>query len=386
MNENAFDFKKFIDDSKETLLNPKSYFASMKLSGGLGEPIIKALIYSVIAGIFYLIWSFLVVKGVAGGMLGTAAGIGTFFATILAGIIGVFIGGLLVLIIASICNGNNDFEADLRVAASLMVVFPISALLSVFQGVNFYLGSIIGLAVNLYSLYLLYLAVTIALKGKEETAKIISYVLVGLIVIFLIIGLAGGAALKHGYRMGSSRFEKELEKMEEQLENANEEMNAQYTDNESEDTDKYSKPEEFPAKALGEVQEYLSTGKPVITPEKLQRLIDATAELKDYDQGQTDDVNIILQSHGYGGILEYTNDVVAAASGFTAVASLSAMEKMENASDAEKKSASMFEMDKVLKAAATQSISLAKLTEKDLYTIYENWDLAVELDKSTKKK
>ena len=100
MNEKTFDFKKFIDDSKETLLNPKSYFASMKLDGGMGEPIIKALIYSVIAGVFYLIWSFFAVGGVAGGLLGGAAGIGAFFVTIIGGVIGVFIGALLILIVS----------------------------------------------------------------------------------------------------------------------------------------------------------------------------------------------------------------------------------------------------------------------------------------------
>ena len=68
MSEQKFDFNQFISDSKETLLNPKSYFATMKLDGGMGEPLIKALIYSVVAGVLYLIWSFLIVGGVAGGI------------------------------------------------------------------------------------------------------------------------------------------------------------------------------------------------------------------------------------------------------------------------------------------------------------------------------
>ncbi|HNV52221.1 MAG TPA: hypothetical protein PKM28_04990, partial [Tenuifilaceae bacterium] len=88
MSEQKFDFNQFISDSKETLLNPKSYFATMKLDGGMGEPLIKALIYSVVAGVLYLIWSFLIVGGVAGGMLGSAAGVGAFFFTIIGGIIG----------------------------------------------------------------------------------------------------------------------------------------------------------------------------------------------------------------------------------------------------------------------------------------------------------
>lgn len=386
MNQNSsFDFKKFIDDSKETLINPKSYFASMPLGGGMGEPLIKALIYSVVAAVFTLIWSFVVVGGVAGGVFGGAVGIGAFFFTIIGGIIGVFIAALIILIISSICNGNNDFEANLRVAASLMVLFPISALLTVFK-FNYYLGAIVGLLVNLYSLYLLYIAVSVALKGKEQTAKIVSYVLAGLLVIFFIVGLSTGAALRHGLRMGASQYEKELRQIEEHVNNASDEMTAQYSeDSDNSVTGNYDKPESFPSKALGEVQDYLSTGKPVLSAEKLQRLVDATAELKDYDESQSDEIEKVLASHGYSGKLEYSTDLIVAASGFAAVASLNAMENMDKSTDAEKKSASMFEMDKALKAAASQSISLGKLTEKDLYTVYDNWDLVVELDKKTKK-
>lgn len=386
MDQNSsFDFKKFIDDSKETLINPKSYFASMPLGGGMGEPLIKALIYSVVAAVFTLIWSFLVVGGVAGGVFGSAVGIGAFFFTIIGGIIGVFIAALIILIISSICNGNNDFEANLRVAASLMVLFPISTLLAVFK-FNYYLGAIVGLLVNLYSLYLLYIAVSVALKGKEQTAKIVSYVLAGLLVLFFIIGLSTGAALRHGIRMGASQYEKELSQIEEHVKNATDEMAAQYSeDSDSSVPENYVKPESFPSKALGEVQEYLSAGKPVLSTEKIQRLVDATAELQDYDESQSEEIEKVLTSHGYSGKLEYSTDLIVAASGFAAVASLNAMENMDKTTDAEKKSASMFEMDKALKAAASQSISLGKLTEKDLYTVYENWDLVVELDKKTKK-
>lgn len=49
MSENAFNFNEFIKESKDSLVNPKAYFASMKTEGGLGEPIIKALLYGIVA-------------------------------------------------------------------------------------------------------------------------------------------------------------------------------------------------------------------------------------------------------------------------------------------------------------------------------------------------
>jgi len=388
MSEQKFDFNQFISDSKETLLNPKSYFATMKLDGGMGEPLIKALIYSVVAGVLYLIWSFLIVGGVAGGMLGSAAGVGAFFFTIIGGIIGVFIGALIILILSSICNGNNDFEANLRVAASLMVMFPIGALVAVFK-FNYYLGTIIGFLVNLYSLYLLYIALSQALKGKEQTAKIISLVFAGIMLIFLIVSMSRGAIYRQAFRFGASKYEKELSNFQEQMEAATNEMNAAYA--ESEDNanefgdEKYAKPEKFPSDALKEVKQYLSKGNPVLSQEKLQRLADVLTELKDYDESQSDEINKVLTSNGYKGTMEYSSDLLAAASGYAAVASLKGLEELKNASEAEKKNAGMFEMDKVLITAASQSISLAKLTEEDLHTVYDNWDLIIEIDKNSKK-
>lgn len=388
MSEQKFDFNQFISDSKETLLNPKSYFATMKLDGGMGEPLIKALIYSVVAGVLYLIWSFLIVGGVAGGMLGSAAGVGAFFFTIIGGIIGVFIAALIILIISSICSGNNDFEANLRVAASLMVMFPIGALASVFM-FNFYLGTIVSFLVNLYALYLLYIAVTTALKGKDQTAKIIMLVLAGIMLIFLARNLYRGQFYSRAFNFGSNKYQKELSNFQEQMEAATNEMNAAYAesgDNANESGDeKYAKPEKFPSDALKDVKQYLSKGNPVLSQEKLQRLADVLTELKDYDESQSDEINKVLTSNGFKGTMEYSSDLLAAASGYAAVASLKGLEELKNATEAEKNNAGMFEMDKVLVTAASQSISLAKLTEEDLHTVYDNWDLIIEIDKNSKK-
>jgi hypothetical protein len=91
-----------------------------------------------------------------------------------------------LLIISSICSGSTDFEANARVTAALLVVMPFSALFSFTIGINLYLGLTIGLIVKLYALWLLYHGLVEALKGKPETARIVSWVFIGLIVIFLL--------------------------------------------------------------------------------------------------------------------------------------------------------------------------------------------------------
>jgi hypothetical protein len=184
----SFDFNAFIKESKETLLNPKAYFSTMKTSGGMAEPVIKALIYGVLAGVIAFLWGIIGL----GGRLGVfGAGIGAMVLVwvILGAIIGLFIGAVIVLIISSICKGNTDFEANLRVVASVMVLMPISALLGFTMGINSVFGAIVTMCVNLYALYLLYHGLTEALKANPATTKIVMYVLAALLVIFTIAGL-----------------------------------------------------------------------------------------------------------------------------------------------------------------------------------------------------
>ena len=188
MSNGTFDFNAFITESKETLLNPKSYFSSMKTSGGITEPLIKAVIYGTVAGIIYLIWSFLRI-GAYSGFIGGAVGFMVFIYAIISAVIGLFLGAVILLVVSSICHGNTDFEANVRVTAAVMVVMPISALLSFTSVLSIYLGAIINLGMSAYSLWLLYNGIVEALKGNAGTAKLVCYVLVGIMALFLVIRL-----------------------------------------------------------------------------------------------------------------------------------------------------------------------------------------------------
>lgn len=206
MSDNSINFNKILTDSRDTLLNPKEYFSSMSLSGGLAEPLIKAAIYGVVAGLFGLLWSVIGWSAIGGGFLGGAVGIMALIWSVVGAIIGVLIGGAIMLAISAICGGNQDYEANLRVAASLMAIYPVSAFLAVLYGLNYTLGGVIGLAVNLYALYLLYQAVISALKGKESSAKIV------LIVLALLVMLAffGGRRATKSLMDYSDMFQEEM--------------------------------------------------------------------------------------------------------------------------------------------------------------------------------
>ena len=186
MSNGTFDFNEFIRESKEVLLNPKSYFSTMKTSGGMTEPLIKAVIYGAIAGVIAFIWSLLNLGAMGGSMFSGGFGIMILIWKIIGSIIGLFIGAVILLVISSICKGNAGFEANLRVTAAVMVVMPISAFFGFAIHINIYLGTIIGLAVSIFALWLIYNGLVEALKTNPETTKIVAYVLIVITVLFMI--------------------------------------------------------------------------------------------------------------------------------------------------------------------------------------------------------
>lgn len=192
MAEAAFDFKKFIDETKATLLTPADYFSVMAKTGGFAEPLIKAVIYGFVAALINLLWVTLslgAVGGAFGGMLGGGVGVMGLVMSIIGSIIALFIGGAIVLVISAICGGSTEYEANVRVTASIMAISPISALFGFLSGFNLWLGGIASIAVSLYGLWLLYNAIVKALGGKEGPAKVIAIVLAVIPVLMIISGL-----------------------------------------------------------------------------------------------------------------------------------------------------------------------------------------------------
>ena len=108
--------------------------------------------------------------------------------SVLGAVVALFIGGAVMFVISSACRGNTDFEANLRVASSLMAIYPINGFLSFTYGISFELGGIVGLGTSFYSVYLAYHAIIEALKGRESSARIAAIVLLAL----ALIGYYGG--------------------------------------------------------------------------------------------------------------------------------------------------------------------------------------------------
>jgi hypothetical protein len=188
MADSGINIQQIIEDSKNVLLKPKEYFTSMAKTGGYVEPIVKALIYGAMAGVLGLIWS---IAGLAlyGGMFGVGGGIRVLVSALIGSVIGLFIGAVIILVISAICGGSTDFEANTRVSASLMVLYPINALFGFVGGIHYSLLAVISLVIGLYGIYLLYNDLIYALGGKEQTAKIVCIVLAVIPVLMLVNAL-----------------------------------------------------------------------------------------------------------------------------------------------------------------------------------------------------
>jgi hypothetical protein len=194
-NENNFDFNEFIAESIHSLRDPKGYFSTFSVTGGYTEPVIKALIYSVIAAVINYIW-FIAGLNVAGfGFWGAASGPMVLVGGAIGGVIGLFIGGVIMLIISAICSGNTDYEANVRVVASLMVLTPINAALGFLFIISSGLAALVSLAVSAYGLWMTYNALVLSLQAKESTAKVLVIILLVIVALGTFAGMATSNAI-----------------------------------------------------------------------------------------------------------------------------------------------------------------------------------------------
>jgi hypothetical protein len=215
MADAGFDFQKFIADTKDVLTSPKSYFASMQKTGGFVDPIVRAAICGVIAGIFSFLLGLLSFSAL--WAFGAGVGFTSIILSPIFAVIGLFIGGIIILIISAISGGSTDFETNIRVSASLMVLYPIQVLLTFTYGINIYLGAVIVLLVSLYGIWLFFNALVHALSAKESVAKIVVIVL----AIFPVLGIINTIACHSAYTNLSNQMMQGAKDQEEAMKQAN---------------------------------------------------------------------------------------------------------------------------------------------------------------------
>jgi len=155
-------FKQYFETGKNIIMKPADFFKTMPVTGGYKDPLIFALITSVVMGL---------------GLTIITLGVG-FLAIIFAPIavaVSVFLAALLLLVCAKMVGGTGTYEATMRVASYVNVVnligwIPIVSII----------GSIYGLVLTVIGMKEIH---------KLTTAKAVIAVLIAIAIVFVIVVL-----------------------------------------------------------------------------------------------------------------------------------------------------------------------------------------------------
>ncbi len=184
MTPNPVNVQQFVDDAKATIQDPKAFYSSMPLTGGFNEPVMRAVLFGLITGGLGFLLAFV---SFGGGGFGSRifTAITLLIAYPICAVIGVFVGGVVIMVFSAIAGGSSDYEGATRVAASTVFLIPIQAVASFLTSINAYLGSAVSVAISLFAIYLLFNALLYALKANEKPSKIIC----GVFALLAVIGV-----------------------------------------------------------------------------------------------------------------------------------------------------------------------------------------------------
>lgn len=183
----AFDFQRLWSDSERILREPKSFFSSMPVSGGFADPVVRAAVYGLAAGLVNLIWG---IFGLGHGRMMTSfggLGIGGLVGMPLMALAGVFVGGAVLWLAARLCGAQPGYEAAARASAACQVLLPVRAAFNLFHAASPSLGLALGVALNLFGAWLAYNALASALGVEERKARVAG-------VVLAVLSLAGMAS------------------------------------------------------------------------------------------------------------------------------------------------------------------------------------------------
>jgi hypothetical protein len=179
---------KFMTDAVEIALNPMRHFAGIKADGHYDDAILKILMYGLVAAGVKILFSIADIT-----FLGAAT------AAIVMPVIAVFISfGLagIMLFFSFLTKGEVNFEAALKAVASCIFLYPV-AYAAYHLAFAYWMLFFFSLAIDLYIVFLLYVATTITLKGEDALARMVFGIFAAAVVW---LHLANGATTYMMYK------------------------------------------------------------------------------------------------------------------------------------------------------------------------------------------
>jgi hypothetical protein len=172
---------KFITDAFDIALNPVKHFGGIKADGRYDDAILKILMYGLAAAGIKILFS-----------IADITFLGAVTAAIVMPVVAVFISfGLagIMLFFSFMTKGEINFEAALKSVASCIFLYPIAY--AAYQlAFAYWMLFFFSLAIDLYIVFLLYVATTVALKGEDGLARMVFGIFAAALVW---LHLSGGA-------------------------------------------------------------------------------------------------------------------------------------------------------------------------------------------------
>lgn len=182
---------------KGVLTKPADFYASVRDVGGLGAPVVFALVMGLVSGVISALYALAGLGAMAGGAAGPLAGASAVITSPISAVIGCFVGGAIAHVASMIAGGKGTYEQSVRVAGYAGAIMPLSALLSFVPFLR-YLPA-------LYGLYLVAVGlITIHGAERRRTYAVMGVLAAIFVLLSIMFALAGSAVQQQG--SGETRY------------------------------------------------------------------------------------------------------------------------------------------------------------------------------------
>jgi len=165
-----FDISTVIADAKKVIFSPTTFYKEMPHSGGFANPAIFAAVMAFAMGVIFAIYSLF-------GMKFGGAGLASIIMFPIFGLIGSFIGGVILFVIWKLMGSEKSYETAYRCVAYSYAIGPILAVIS-------FVPYLAGIAKTLWGCFLMFVASKEVHQIKEKTAKLVFGILAAIGVFF----------------------------------------------------------------------------------------------------------------------------------------------------------------------------------------------------------
>ncbi len=155
---------KFITDAFYTLLHPVKYFTSITADGNYENAIVKVLMYGLLTAGIKILFNIANIT-----LLGTISAL--ILMPIYAMLITFALSGVM-LFFSYLAKGEMNFETSLKAVASCIFMYPLSYV-AYHIAFSYWILFLFSLLIDLYIVFLIYIATTYCLKGEKGISNVI---------------------------------------------------------------------------------------------------------------------------------------------------------------------------------------------------------------------